>query len=141
MVDPFLDSDGDGLPDWFELLIGTDPFKRDTDGDGLSDFEEIFIYHTNPLLSDSDGDGFTDGEEVLFGSDPLNPSSTPLTAKRRVADVRPAGYAAALIANNQKVIKNSRTKGDVHVNAIEDRKKASTVGRFLNRFASHWSSQ
>ncbi len=69
-IDPFLDSDGDGLPDWLELLIGTDPYNPETDGDGLSDFEEVFIYHTNPLLADTDGDGFADGAAILFGSDP-----------------------------------------------------------------------
>ncbi len=57
-VDPLADSDGDGLPDWYEVLIGTDPEKQDTDGDGLSDFNELFIYNTNPLDPDSDGDGF-----------------------------------------------------------------------------------
>jgi len=54
------DSDGDGLPDFFELLIGTDPYNRDTDGDGLSDYDEYFKYRTNPLLKDSDGNGIID---------------------------------------------------------------------------------
>lgn len=32
-----VDSDFDGLADWEELEIGTDPFKADTDGDGVKD--------------------------------------------------------------------------------------------------------
>jgi hypothetical protein len=36
-----LDSDGDGLPDWKEILYGTDPHNIDTDGDGTPDGEEI----------------------------------------------------------------------------------------------------
>lgn len=32
-----IDSDLDGLADWEELEIGTDPFKADTDGDGVKD--------------------------------------------------------------------------------------------------------
>jgi len=35
-----LDRDGDGLPDWQETELGTDPFAADTDGDGLSDSVE-----------------------------------------------------------------------------------------------------
>jgi hypothetical protein len=88
-IDPLTDSDGDGVPDWLEILIGTDPLRPDTDGDGLTDFEELFVYHTNPLDPDTDGDGFNDGVEILFGSDPLNPNSTPLNSgsRNRIAPV------------------------------------------------------
>lgn len=91
VIDPFLDSDGDGLPDWYELLIGTDPYNPDTDGDGLTDFEEVFVYHTNPFSADTDGDGFSDGIEILLGSDPLDPNSTPVSKQRgpRLASTGP----------------------------------------------------
>ncbi|MBN1454654.1 MAG: right-handed parallel beta-helix repeat-containing protein [Methanomicrobia archaeon] len=36
------DSDGDGLPDWMELLMGTDPANKDTDGDGYTDDRDPF---------------------------------------------------------------------------------------------------
>jgi hypothetical protein len=35
------DTDSDGLPDWQEILYGTDPKKADTDGDGTNDANEI----------------------------------------------------------------------------------------------------
>jgi hypothetical protein len=38
-----LDSDGDGLPDYKEAIIGSDPTKKDTDGDGCSDLLEINV--------------------------------------------------------------------------------------------------
>ncbi len=50
----------------------------DTDGDGLSDFDEDFEYETDPENPDSDGDGFTDGHEVEVGSDPNDPTSYPI---------------------------------------------------------------
>ena len=64
-----IDSDGDGLTDREEAMLGTDPFNPDTDGDGLTDGEEVKIYHTDPLNPDTDGDGLSDGasEELSPG--------------------------------------------------------------------------
>ncbi|MEZ4512330.1 MAG: LamG-like jellyroll fold domain-containing protein [Chloroflexota bacterium] len=57
------DSDGDGLPDSYEVATaGFDPTKGDSDCDGLTDYWEAF-YGTNPARKDSDGDGLTDNEE------------------------------------------------------------------------------
>ncbi len=68
---PPVDSDGDGLLDSDELLLGTDPFNPDTDGDGITDGQEVAL-GTNPLNADTDADGLNDGDEVLLGTDPLN---------------------------------------------------------------------
>ncbi len=56
----FDDYDSDGLPNWLEWRLGTDPFSRDTDRDGLSDYWEYKL-HTNPLYWDTDHDGWADG--------------------------------------------------------------------------------
>lgn len=63
-----LDSDQDGLPDCFELKIGTNPYLSDTDNDGLSDYEEVYTYGTNYLNPDTDGDGLKDGDEGYNGT-------------------------------------------------------------------------
>jgi len=66
------DSDGDGLFDYVEERLGTDPRNPDTDGDGLTDREEVLKYGTDPLRSDTDGDGLVDGDEIKkYGTDPL----------------------------------------------------------------------
>ena len=71
-----LDSDADGLPDWLELVLGTDPLNPDTDGDGLLDGEEYWMFFTDPLNPDTDYDGLTDGAEAnVYGTDPLNPDT------------------------------------------------------------------
>lgn len=42
------DTDGDGMSDKAEKILGTDPFNRDSDGDGISDLAEI-QQGTDPL--------------------------------------------------------------------------------------------
>ncbi|MEM7246799.1 MAG: FG-GAP-like repeat-containing protein [Acidobacteriota bacterium] len=73
---PPVDSDGDGLSDDAEALLGTDPMNPDTDGDGLTDGQEVDTTGTDPLMADTDGDGLSDGAEVLtHGTDPLDADS------------------------------------------------------------------
>ena len=71
-----IDSDGDGLFDRDEAVIGTDPYNPDTDGDGLSDGDEHFARYgqnTDPLNPDTDFDGLKDGAEVLtYKTNPLD---------------------------------------------------------------------
>jgi hypothetical protein len=61
-LNPLKDSDNDGLHDEYENKNKTNLNSKDTDGDGLSDYEEIFKYHTNPLMADSDHDGKIDSD-------------------------------------------------------------------------------
>ncbi|WP_170229808.1 MopE-related protein [Polyangium fumosum] len=69
-----LDSDGDGLLDKVELMLGTDPFDADSDDDGVSDGEEPDLGEDtdgdgliNALDPDSDNDGLPDGLEMGKG--------------------------------------------------------------------------
>jgi hypothetical protein len=74
------DSDGDGLSDYEELLVGSNQNKVDSDGDGLSDFAEVRTHKSNPLTTDTDGDGYSDGIEVARDGNPNNRSVTPTGA-------------------------------------------------------------
>lgn len=65
------DADRDGISDAAERAIKTNPNNADTDGDGIPDPFEIFAYRTNALVADSDGDGKPDGMEVdMDAADP-----------------------------------------------------------------------
>lgn len=44
-----IDTDGDGLPDWQETLLGTNPDNSDSDGDGKKDADEPKVSITNIL--------------------------------------------------------------------------------------------
>jgi hypothetical protein len=110
------DSDGDGLPDDFEIANGLDPnnpldvlddpdndglstrdefdagllpFDPDTDDDRLLDGRE-FEVGTNPLLFDTDGDGLSDGLEIATGSNPLDPNSYNLAQALQRLEISPA---------------------------------------------------
>ncbi|UJG39997.1 MAG: right-handed parallel beta-helix repeat-containing protein [Candidatus Heimdallarchaeum aukensis] len=76
--DPFprgSDFDGDNLLDYLEdHVYGTDPWSSDTDGDLLPDGWEVH-YGSDPLTNDSyldfDGDGLTNLEEFYNHTNPL----------------------------------------------------------------------
>jgi hypothetical protein len=81
-LDPLVwDSDGDMLPDGWEVQYGLNPCEFatpndpswDADGDGLGLFDE-YRYCTSPFTPDTDGDGVNDGNEAAQGSDPADAS-------------------------------------------------------------------
>jgi hypothetical protein len=95
------DTDEDGLPDYVERDLGTDPNRADSDQDGLSDLDEISTgdleYYTtitesfsgayvqggqssalgtNPLQWDTDDDGLSDYQELYIGYQYQAPQGT-----------------------------------------------------------------
>ncbi|HKS37006.1 MAG TPA: Ig-like domain-containing protein, partial [Verrucomicrobiae bacterium] len=73
---PDRDTDGDGMPDAFEVTHNLDPRTNDAaldpDNDGLTNLQESQL-GTDPRNPDTDGDGLSDGFEVANGTNPLNP--------------------------------------------------------------------
>lgn len=77
------DSDGDGIFDREECLLGTNRDLPDTDGDELSDYEESklgwqvavqgrapYTVYSDPRFADIDGDFLSDHTEMFVGTDP-----------------------------------------------------------------------
>lgn len=79
-----IDSDGDGLTDEREVLLGTSPMLQDSDADGFSDLVEVQLQASgfdalDPTDADCaaevdrqdlDGDGLRDCEERFAGTNP-----------------------------------------------------------------------
>ncbi len=75
------DTDGDGLPDHWEVFYGLDPLNAtgihgalgNPDWDLLYNIDEFF-YGTNPMDPDTDSGGQADGSETFYKLNPLDPS-------------------------------------------------------------------
>ena len=68
------------MPDWWESAYGFDPLNSadgsaDSDSDGIKNFGE-YIIGTDPTMADTDADGMTDYMEQIAGTDPNDPSDT-----------------------------------------------------------------
>ena len=75
------DIDGDGLLNWVEQGLGTNPRNTDTDGDGMPDGWEFGFSPATNLKdqsdrdADPDQDGLTNYDEYRNGTDPRTPDT------------------------------------------------------------------
>ncbi|MDQ8190972.1 sulfatase-like hydrolase/transferase [Roseibacillus persicicus] len=65
-ADALEDFDSDGLNNRQEFENGASLFDADTDDDRLSDGREVLVYNSLPANPHSDADGLADGDEVLI---------------------------------------------------------------------------
>lgn len=112
-TDAMEDPDHDGLTNLQEYQQGTDPHNPDTDGDGLKDGDEVNKYHTNPLLADTDGDGIPDGVEIATGTDPLDPKSYNLAKALKGITVTPPSLTLTVSSINPNVSAQLKVTGSL----------------------------
>jgi hypothetical protein len=66
------DSDGDGVPNAAEVVLGTDPLNADTDGDGVNDLQDKDpVFAANPIPQTGKPNGFTFSAKVEDNADPV----------------------------------------------------------------------
>lgn len=83
VVNRYTDTDNDGLLDSQEIILGTNPLKRDTDGDSVSDAIEIGMDINAPQDSDHDNiidalDPDDDNDGVLTKLEDINKDGSPI---------------------------------------------------------------
>jgi uncharacterized protein YegL len=99
---PGVDTDGDGLDDATEALIGTSPLLTDTDGDGFSDFLEYQLRNSglDPLYPDDANCTQSTDREDLDGDGLLNCEERFVGTSLQVIDSDADGYADDLEYHN-----------------------------------------
>lgn len=142
-IDKNLDSDSDGLPDYMEKVIGTNPNNSDSDGDGYDDLAEI-----KNGYSPFDDKRYTDEEweevkwkikvadegfyEKVFGNTIVNSEFTCGTDK--VSDIDGNTYNTVQIGSqcwlkeNLKVAKNPKGEAIIRYCYDNDPKICETDG-------------
>ncbi len=95
------DSDGDGLSDYLEQLIGTNSLLADSDGDGLGDSVEYLI---GINLTDTNLLYVTDtGDDLQTGDSPATALATLDEASARLLMLPPEQSAVVLIERDRSV--------------------------------------
>jgi hypothetical protein len=109
-----LDTDADGLPDYWELAyfdnIAAQNASGDPDNDGLPNGDE-YAHKTDPTKSDTDGDGLSDGEEVALGFDPTDPTSGFILVSVNRSTTNPAWVSITWRAGPDTPVTLSWTSG------------------------------
>ena len=107
-----LDTDGDGLLDAEEAMLGTDPTKADTDGDGTGDYDEVYVAFTDPLVAPGDHTATTPVPVPYAWLDSYG-----------LGDGSEAGYEAAALATAA----NGRPTWECYVAGLDPTNQASRL--------------
>jgi len=103
----FIDSDGDLLPDDWEIDNFLNPTDNsdatiDSDGDGLLNTQER-TYGTLAQVRDSDGDGVEDGDEISVGTKPTDITDFPAAISSLPITVANVGVTYQYVLQGNKL--------------------------------------
>ena len=85
------------------FLHGTDPAEADTDGDGISDSAEVLV-GANPLDADEDEDGIPDGADpAAWAANPLWATNAPSGQSIEISLNHPLAAPATLVVGSLSI--------------------------------------
>jgi len=120
------DNDNDGLPNYFETLIETDPDNWDTDSDGLSDgwnygsFKGEFSIRTSPRMNDTDSDELLDGFEWFGWNVTINTKDGPQLYYYSSSPLSKDTDGDKLLDNEEYFYKTDPRNADTDNDALSD---------------------
>lgn len=146
-----VDTDGDGVNDTVEDLLGTDKTKKDSDGDGIDDKTELTPLggsttgkvdtdgdgQIDALDSDSDGDGLSDKDEGTADVDgdgkpnyrDADDDGDGIPTKDEVADTQKSGASDDVDGDGKKNWYDTDADGDGATDATEGRGDVDNDGK------------
>lgn len=136
------DSDHDGLPDWKEVVYGSDPNKKDTDGDGILDGAEVSTGHDPTKVGPND----LLHNLSLGSSSTSTPDDPEKTFAREFISKEIENTGSAIVTNMIRGFDSSQIKpryGLRDLNVISDnspeqmRKYANDFGIILNKYQAN----
>ena len=133
-----LDSDGDGMPDYWEIDNGLNPFdasdaSQDPDNDGLTNLQE-YQFGTDPNNADTFMRGLPDGWELQNGLD-ANPRESAADAQQRLLAAKPLQTASDDLVTPADANNAQQPAGNNGGGFWSD------LGNFLSTFGSNWLQQ
>ncbi len=120
--DQLVDTDNDGMPDWWETAHGlktdTNDAGADPDTDELANGQE-YLHSCDPHAADTDGDGYPDGEAVEKGINPHQILRAPVFVSQSGDNSDGSSWAKAFYTLQPALTKAAEEHRDVWV-AAED---------------------
>lgn len=85
------DSDGDGIPDWEEILIGLNPLSADSNADGISDFDILTSYRS--LVEEEGGEDYVPFDELPRGEQAIRQTYAASKYLESIGELTPEAQA------------------------------------------------
>jgi hypothetical protein len=132
-------------PTTTEPALTPPPLSRDSDGDGLTDIEEDVI-GTNPVKPDTDIDGYKDSDEILAGYNPLSDGSQGKAklsesdavslaqssfAQNNFSFLYPRRFKVSFISESGQAIISADTGEIIRLSSQPDEQKVSAMNWYL----------